>query len=156
MFTGYVTPEEAKTLITTYRGSAAADAFTDMPEQDQAALLMGAQLIIERYRFKGHQRDIAQESAFPRIINGHDVGIPDRIKLAIALHVADQKLMSKEATATADLRKAGVSRYHLDDFDVSFDNTAEKEALMRGGLSDDAYGLILPYLLRGGPLYVYE
>ncbi len=155
MFTCYVTPEEAKTYLEMFKGSDAVTLYEALSEGDQLAVLMGAQLLVERLRFKGGKSEPTQKESFPRVINGQDVGIPDEVKLAVVLQAYQSLTTSKETNTLQSLKDAGVSRYHLDDFDVSLD-TGKSEQARRGGLSEEAYALLLPYLYRGGPIDVYE
>jgi hypothetical protein len=151
VFTCYVTPEEAKTYLEMFKGSDAFASFIALSHDDQLAVLMGAQLRVDRLKFKGGKSDPTQQEAFPRVINGEEVGIPDDVKLAVVLQAYSNLKIDKEVSMLQSLKDAGVSRYHLDDFDVGFDG-GKSEQMRRGGLSEEAYALLLPYLYRGGPV----
>ena len=89
------------------------------------------------------------------VLHGQDVGVPEVVKLAQALQALTQATGQSEAEAMAEsLKAAGITRYHLDDFDVSFDGTQDPAIKARDGLAEDVYKLLLPYLDRGGVAYV--
>lgn len=155
MFESYITATEAAGYIKTFKGLDAYTAFNTLAAEDKTAALMGAQLIIDRQRFKGRKSDPDQVEAWPRVIQGQDVGVPEVVKLAQALQALTQATGQSEAEAMAEsLKAAGITRYHLDDFDVSFDGTQDPTIKARDGLAEDVYKLLLPYLDRGGVAYV--
>jgi len=155
MITSYITAVEAAGYIKTFRGLDAYTAFNTLAADDKTAALMGAQLIIDRQWYKGRKSDPDQAEAWPRVIQGQDVGVPEVVKLAQALQALTQATGQSEAEAMAEsLKAAGITRYHLDDFDVSFDGSEDAEVKRRNGLAPDAYQLLLPYLDRGGVAYV--
>ncbi len=156
MITCYVTADEAATNIRTFRGTVAASAFDALAVDDKMAAIMGAQLAFERLSYRGRKSDPTQKEAFPRVIDGTDVGIPEALKVALSLQVASRLSSGGEGASLNALQGAGVSNYSIADFSVGFDSASMAAARSRHGLTEDAYSLIAPYLLKGGPVYVSE
>lgn len=157
MITAYVTTEQAQGYIKTFRGTEALTAFSSLPEDDQSAALMSAQLVIDRQRYWGRKADPDQREAFPRIVDGQDIGIPEEVQLAVSLQAyAGISGALEAAQMAANLKAAGVTNYHLDDFSVSFGAGSESgEALSaRDGLAEDVYRLLQPFMETGGVAYV--
>lgn len=150
----YVTVEEAKAYIEKYKGTSSLAAWSTLDVKDQQASLFSSMLIIDRLPFIGRKASETQTEAFPRVIDGKDIGIPEHIKLAVALQ-AFSIIITADAEV-AGLRSAGVSNYSIDDFSVSFNKVDDFRVNPLAGVCDEALGLLAPYLMLGGACYVYE
>ncbi|MGI6579935.1 MAG: DnaT-like ssDNA-binding protein [Saccharofermentanales bacterium] len=150
----YVTLEEAGQYIEQYKGSSGASAWAALDEVDQKANLFNSMLIIDRLPFIGRKASETQTEAFPRVIDGKDIGIPEHIKLAIAFQALC--MISASDAEVSSLRGSGVANYSIDDFSVSFANVDDFTINPLAGVCDEALGLLAPYLMLGGAMYIYE
>ncbi len=150
----YVTVEEAKAYIEKYKGTSSLAAWSTLDVKDQQASLFNSMLIIDRLPFIGRKASETQTEAFPRVIDGKDIGIPEHIKLAIAFQALC--MISASDAEVSSLRGSGVASYSIDDFSVSFKDVADFTINPLAGVCDEALGLLAPYLMLGGACYVYE
>jgi hypothetical protein len=150
----YVTVEEAKAYIEKYKGTSSLAAWSALDVKDQQASLFSSMLMIDRLPFIGKKVSETQTEAFPRVIDGKDIGIPEHIKLAIAFQAL--YMINSSDAEVAVLRSAGVSNYSIDDFSVSFANVDDFTINPLAGVCDEALGLLAPYLMLGGAMYIYE
>lgn len=151
----YLTPDEALSLIRQYKGTKGLEAWTARSEEDRKAALLSAMLAIDRLPFAGRKSDSNQTEAFPRVIHGQDIGIPDDVKLAVTFHALGS-CSTGLGRELDEARRAGVSSYSLDDFSVSFRASSDQTVDPLAGMSAEVLALLKPYLLLGGVMGVYE
>lgn len=155
MLTSYITPNEAGEIIVSLKGRDVAQLFIFLPEEEKERLLYGAMLIFERLDFVGGKADPEQVEAFPRIINGRQVGVPGVVKAALALQALEPIYSDTDAASLADnLRASGVSNYSIGDVSIGFNREQSVQIAKRRGLAEDAYWLLKPYIRAGGPVMV--
>lgn len=153
----YLTPEEATSYIERFKGTSGLEVWGALNETDQKAMLFRAMLLIDGLPFQGTKKLKSQTEAFPRILHGEDIGMPEEIKLAVTLQAFSEihSGLSEELKAA---QEAGVSSYSLDDFSVSFgsESVQTKRFNPFEGVCSEALMLLKPFLQLGGPVDVYE
>lgn len=151
----YITQAEALEWFQKTCAEAEINAYRALSIQDQQAAIMRAMLAIDRLRFKGRRVDATQTEAFPRVIDGVDVGIPKEVKLAVALQALSEGTKSLDNAKLQQLASSGVTSYSIDDFSVSFGGDKKNMSIaQRNGVCEATWQLLEPYLLVGGPVYV--